>query len=162
MATSTALFTWCIVRDADPRAYELMKRHYSFNSYRDGRRQDPSNHNRKHFVGPGEKMVLLTPQCDALFVWRRFIDDSGQTGVNCAVFHNESATLASTLILEAEQLAWERWPGIRLYTYVDATAIRSTNPGFCFQIAGWHKCGHTKARGLLILEKIPIDSARWR
>ncbi len=99
---------WFGVKDGDPRAYALMKRHYSFQPYKDGRRQNPGNPNRRLFVGPGQKMVLLTVDCDALFVWRKFIDKSGQQGVNCAVFRNESDHLSSELILEAEQLAWER------------------------------------------------------
>lgn len=98
-------------------------------------------------------MVLMTIGCDALFVWRKFIDASGQTGVNCAVFRNESNILSSTLILEAEQHAWQRWPGERLYTYVNALAVKSANPGYCFKMAGWSACGHTKAKGLVILEK---------
>src|SRR3990172_7654561 len=98
-------------------------------------------------------MLLLTLNCDALFAWRKFIDMSGQVGINCSVFRNESPILSSTLILEAERHAWARWPGQRLYTYVKAAAIRSTNPGYCYQIAGWSKCGKTKS-GLLILEKV--------
>jgi hypothetical protein len=96
-------------------------------------------------------MVLLTIGCDALWVWRKFKDDSGQVGVNCAVFRNESGTRSSELVREAMAHAWARWPGERLYTYVNATAIRSTNPGYCFKMAGWSDCGRTKG-GLVILE----------
>jgi hypothetical protein len=32
--------------------------------------------------------------------------------VNCAVFRNEGPVLSSDLILEAEELAWGRWPGV--------------------------------------------------
>jgi len=145
---------WYGAKDGDPRAYELMKRHYSFQPYHDGRRQNQSNPNRNLFVGPGEKMVLMTPDCRALFVWRKFIDKSGQTGINCAVFHNESDFLSSELILEAEQLAALRWPGERLYTYVNQRKIKSANPGYCFKLAGWHYCGLTKSKKLHILEKI--------
>lgn len=145
---------WYSVKDGDMRAYDLMRRHYSFHPYKDGRRQDPTNPNRHLFVGPGEKMVLMTVDCRALFVWRKFIDKSGQDGVNCAVFRNESDVLSSELIREAEQLAWVRWPQERLYTYVNATKIRSSNPGYCFKMAGWREYGRTKARGLVILEKL--------
>jgi hypothetical protein len=96
-------------------------------------------------------MVLLGFLCDALFVWRKFIDDSGQNGVNCAVFRNESQHRSSDMIREAMTWAWQRWPGERLYTTVDPRKIRSTNPGYCFLMAGWRKCGTTKG-GLLILE----------
>ena len=145
--------TWLPARDCDPRAFSLFRRHYTYRDYTDGRRRDPSNPTRFSFVGPGEKMVLLTADCRALFVWRRFIDASGQQGVNCAVFRNEGDVLSSRLILEAEQLAWGRWPGERLYTYVNSARVASCNPGYCFKMAGWRPCGTTKS-GLLILEKI--------
>lgn len=135
---------WCVVRDGNPSAMAIFQRHYTYKQSR----------LLYQFVGPGEKHVLLTPNCDALFVWRKFINDAGEDGVNCAVFRNESRILSSSLINEAEALAWERWPGQRLYTYVNPTKIRSTNPGFCFLMAGWRKCG-TTPKGLIVLEKLP-------
>lgn len=143
---------WLSIRDGDSRGFALYSRHYTYHDYRDGRRRNPSNPTRFLFVGPGEKMVLLTADCRALFVWRKFIDNSGQTGVNCAVFRNEGDELSSSLILEAEQLAWQRWPGERFYTYVHSGKVQSSNPGYCFKMAGWRECGRTKG-GLLILEK---------
>ncbi len=145
---------WLAVKDGDERAAAIFKRHYSYHQYQDGRRRY-GYRNRFLMLGPGEKMVLLSPGCDALFCWRKFIDKSGQIGVNCAIFRNESSVLSSTLILAAEQLAWQRWPGERLYTYVNAGAIASSNPGYCYQKAGWRKCGTTKAKGLIVLEKLP-------
>ena len=145
---------WFSVKDGDPRAYALMRRHYSFQAYRDGRRQAWNYRNRHLFAGPGEKMVLMTVDCLALFVWRKFINKSGEQGVNCAVFHNEGNVLSSLLILEAEQLAWCRWKGERLYTYVNPQKIKSNNPGYCFKKAGWKSCGRTKSKKLLIFEKI--------
>lgn len=150
VATDINPFTggyWCFVSDGDLRARALFRRHYTYRRYRDGR--DP-----KLFAGPGEKMVLMTTGCDALFVWRKFRSADGQRGINCAVFRNESHILSSVLIREAMQLAWRRWPGERLYTYVNPRRIRSRNPGCCFKCAGWSVCGHTK-RGLLILEALP-------
>ena len=126
----TLLFaeTWRQTVDGDPVGRDLYRRHYS--RRRNGRRA-------RLFVGPGEKLVLVTPHADALFVWRRFRDDSGETGVNCAVFRNEGRTRSSDLIRAAVSIAWSRWPGERLYTYVDAAAIASPNPGYCFKMAGW-------------------------
>ena len=99
---STARMTgtefWRESRDGDPRGLALYRRHYSSRRYADGR--DPAL-----FVGPGEKTVLLSHDDDALFVWRKFIDASGQQGVNCAVFRNESPHLASAMILDAETWA---------------------------------------------------------
>lgn len=145
---------WLGVSDGDPRAYALMRKHYSFQPYRDGRRQNLYNRNRHLFVGPGHKMVLMTLGCDALFVWRKFIDKSGQVGINCAVFRNEGSVLSSKLIIEAEELAILRWGNRRFYTYINARKIESPNPGYCFLKAGWNKCGITKIKKLLILEKL--------
>lgn len=151
MTDALALFPdlpgyWYGVLDGDARARALFHRHYSYQPYKDGR-------SPKLFVGPGEKMVLMTPNCDALFIWRKFISGDGQQGVNCSVFRNESPVLSSTLILEAEVYAWERWPGERLYTYINVRAIKSRNPGYCFKQAGWRYCGVTKWNRLHILEK---------
>jgi hypothetical protein len=143
-------FDWIPIKDGDPRGYALFKRHYSCLPYQRRKRGNGSL-----FVGPGEKTVLMTPECDALFVWRKFIDKSGQQGVNCAVFRNEGERLSSDLIRSACELAWLRWPGERLYTYVNAKKIRSSNPGYCFKRAGWTVCGETKTRKLVILEILP-------
>ncbi|HNS04180.1 MAG TPA: hypothetical protein PKM78_17550 [Anaerolineae bacterium] len=139
---------WYEIKDGDARGRAMLNRHYSANHYRDGRIV-------RLFVGPGEKQVLMTADSRALFVWRKFIDKSGQQGVNCAVFRNEGDYLSSDLILAAEELAHLRWPGERLYTYVNARKIKSANPGYCFKMAGWHTCGHSKTRHLVILEKLP-------
>jgi hypothetical protein len=140
---------WLDIKDGNPSAMELFIRHYS-----------AGNPHRKvfQFVGPGEKLVLMTPEADALFVWRKFISDAGEDGVNCAVFRNEGPRLSSELILCAESIAWDRWPGERLYTYVDPTKTRhKRDPGRCFIRAGWNPVGWTK-RGLRILEKFPVPA----
>jgi hypothetical protein len=141
---------WVRRKDGNVEALRVFKRHYSYKH--STRREDTSNASRNQFVGPGEHIVLTLPDYSALFVWRKFIDDSGQSGVNCAVFRNESERLSSELILEAEQIAQERWAGERLYTYVNHRKVESNNPGYCFLCAGWKRCGYTKS-GLLILEK---------
>ncbi len=69
---------WLPVKDGDPRAAAIYRRHYSAYEYRDGRRSRYGAKNRFHIAGPGEKLLLMTVNCDALFVWRKFIDDSGQ------------------------------------------------------------------------------------
>ena len=146
---------WVLVADGNRRFAEMYRRHYSCKNYADNRRNQVQYRNRNLVIGPGEKIVLLTPDHLAAFGWRKFIDKSGQTGVNCAFFRNEGQQLSSWLILEAEKLAWARWPGQRLYTSVDASAVKSANPGYCYIKAGWQRCGRSKARGLHILEKSP-------
>jgi hypothetical protein len=137
---------WFSTRDGDIIAKLLFDRHYSRIKYADGRQP-------KLFVGPGAKTVMLTENGDALWVWRKFISGDGQQGVNCAIFRNEGPVLSSELILDAEKIAWKRWPGQRLFTYVNPRKIKSSNPGACFKIAGWNICGETKRHKLLILEK---------
>lgn len=132
---------WIPVKDGNPTAMSIFLRHYTARQHR----------KTYQFVGTGEKMVLLTPDARALFVWRKFIDDSGQTGVNCAVFRNEGESRSSMLIRSATDYAWARWPGERLYTYVDSRRVKSPNAGYCFIAAGWRACGRTKG-GLRILE----------
>jgi len=136
---------WIVVKDGDDTGRELYRRHYSRRVYRDGR-------NPMLFLGPGEKLVMLTPCARALFAWRRFISNDDQQGINCAVFRNEGAGLSSDLIRAADAIADERWPGERHYTYVNPRKIRSSNPGYCFLAAGWQRCGTTKGN-LMILER---------
>lgn len=136
---------WWLTKDGDEQCRRFYDRHYSRRVYRDGRTP-------KLFCGPGQKIVLRTWDCDALFVWRKFIDASGQQGINCAIFRNESAHQASELVRQADAIADHCWPGERHYTYVNAGLVRSVNPGCCFKRAGWKRCGKTKG-GLLIFER---------
>ena len=135
---------WIETRDGDPDVRSVFDRHYSRKRYVDGRRP-------KLFCGPGEKVVLRTAACDAILVWRKFNSMDTQRGVSCAVFRNESRLRSSDLILAAMEIAWRKWGSIRLYTYVDPRRVRSSNPGYCFQAAGWRRVGVTSDRGLVIL-----------
>lgn len=146
---------WIEMRDGDPSCRAIFDRHYSRYVYADGRKP-------KLFVGPGEKMVLLRSDGCALFVWRKFIDASGQQGVNCSIFRNEGHEVASTLIVEAEHRARLRWFEDRFYTYVNPAKVRPTMVrgvpvfGFCFFKAGWRFAGVTKG-GLIIWERTVDD-----
>ena len=120
--------------------------------------KDGDGRKPKLFVGPGEKLVLVTPCRRGLFIWRKFISRDGQRGVNCAVFRNEGAGLSVHLIRAADLVADKRWPGERHFTYVDpaATASRRSRHaqlGECFIRAGWQPCGTTKSNRLTILER---------
>lgn len=154
---------WWLTKDGDEYCLEMYLRHYSANRYADGRRENGNGSSRYQFVGPGEKWVLRTWDCSAMWVWRKFIDDcidqrtgQRQQGINCAVFRNESPQRSSTLVRAADAIADCIWPGERHYTYVDAKKIRSKNPGYCFLKAGWQRAGHTK-NGLIVLEKLPTN-----
>jgi hypothetical protein len=149
---------WLPIRDADPRALALIGRHYSEQL----KKRRSTGRAGKGFVGPGQKMVLMTAACDAVFAWlnpRDDLRDDGQTGVLCSVFRNESPIRSSDLIREADDLAWQKWPDQRRhYTFVDPTCVRSVNPGYCFKKAGWRRIGASK-RGRLIFERVAEASA---
>jgi hypothetical protein len=135
---------WMVTHDANPDARRLADNHYS-----------RKTKGARFFCGPGEKLVLITPEKKALFVWRRNkIRWDGQKGIECALFRNEGAGLSSNLIKEAVRLARKKWPGTRLFTYVRPNRIKSTDPGFCFKKAGWKVVGKNKKNypKLLILE----------
>ena len=142
---------WFSVLDGDERLVALYERHYSCNPA-----TSHEAHLQRGISGVGQSTCLLTWKGDAGFVWVRNLTEryDGQVGVQCSFFRNESKELSSGLIGGAEQWAWERWPGKRLWTYVSPTKIRSTNPGFCFLKAGWKRCG-TSNGGLVILERLP-------
>jgi len=137
---------WTVSHKGNAQARGMYLRHYSA-------RKRPAHADRLQFVGPGESLVLLRD--DAVFVWRKFIDDCPLGGgINCAVFRNEGKERSSDLIKEADGYAFRKWPlEPRHYTYVDAAEIKSPNPGFCFICAGWTRCGVT-AGGLVVLELI--------
>lgn len=150
---SAALFPdleghWLAVTCTDPRARSLYSRHYS--AWKNG------EHNRARFVPPCEYVCLLSSDCSALFLWthERYRHD-GQEGVCCSIFRNEGPILSSELIREACDIAWSRWPGTRLFTYVNDAKIRSVNPGACFKKAGWRVCGRNADGRLTILEILP-------
>lgn len=150
---------WQIVSKRDPRAVGLFSRHYS---------SKKNNKTIRHWLAtgitaPGEDITLMRSDCSALFVWlKQKYNMSNQEGVYCAVFRNEGSELSSTLILEAEKWAWEKWQGERLYTYVDPGAVRhKRDPGRCFKKAGWKLVRDEQGKplittqGLLIFEKLP-------
>lgn len=136
---------WMITRDGDPDGRKLADNHYS-----------RKTKGAKFFCGPGEKLVLITPDKKALFVWRRNkVRWDGQKGVECAMFRNEGAGLSSALIKEAVKLARKRWLGERLFTYVRPDRIKSTDPGFCFKKAGWRVVGTNRGRRKLLILEAP-------
>ena len=150
---SQQLDPWVGITRFDPRGVAMYERHYSCRAYADGRK-------RRQFAPPGSPLCLLTDTQDALFGWVKNSVEryDKQEGVNCFVFRNESPRLASELIRLASARAWVKWPGERLFTYVDPRKVRSQGrkrpPGWIFLQAGWRECGKSK-KGLLIFECTP-------
>jgi hypothetical protein len=168
---------WFAVRDADPRVIAMYERHYSASPEKKGK-------HRSGVTGPSERMVLMTTDSRALWIWRLFLPPServskmvrpdqrrakkglgptdkassyfgDQAGVMCTIFRNEGPMLSSALVKEAMAMAWVRWPGQRLFTYVWDAKVESVNPGYCFKVAGWRTCGRNKDGRLTILEALP-------
>jgi hypothetical protein len=128
----------------DPEMARLADRHYSRRTI--GARQ---------FLYSGRKIVIRDAEGLVLFGWMFPDADKrmdGQIGYNCAIFRNESSRRSSDVILECEQIAFDRWGPNRVYTYVNPRKIASANPGYCFKAAGWRKCGESKS-GQHLLEK---------
>lgn len=124
--TSLLDAVWLPVKDGNDTARAIFDQHYSRRHYADGRSQ-------VLFVGPGQKMVLVSPDALAVFIWLKFYSMDHQEGVCCQAFRNEGADRSSDLIRAAAAIAWERWPGARLYTYVNPRKVRQKrDPGFCF------------------------------
>ena len=146
---------WLPVRDGDPRALALYLRHYSARKVRHGARR-ASHPRTERFIGPGEHMVLLSPDCSALFAWRHMrLRADNQQGIECTIFRNEGPWCSSALITEACGLARSRWGAVRLFTFVDPSSIASANPGYCFLKAVWKRLHPPTSRGLRILELLP-------
>lgn len=143
---------WLASYRSDPRAAALYRRHYSAEKNAKRGIRD------LNFMGPGECMVLLSSDCLAVFAWQRNVGPprlDRQDGVCCTIFRNEGPVLSSVLILEACDLAWARWPGERLFTYIWDAKVRSSNPGYCFLKAGWRRCGRNADGRLTLLERRP-------
>jgi hypothetical protein len=130
----------------DDEMRQLADRHYSRRTV--GARQ---------FAYSGKKLVLRDAEGTVLWVWM-YPDESmrmdGQTGYNNAIFRNESRRLSSEIILEAEEHAFAKWGPNRMYTYIDPDKVRSTNPGYCYLMAGWRHEGWSKG-GKRLLVKYP-------
>lgn len=143
------------VQDGNPTARDLFTRHCSNQHRRRGKAQPAL------IVGPGYKLVLVTADGGAVCAWRaeKFRAD-GQEGVECAIYRREQGELASKMLRAAMELAWARWPGTRLFTFVDPREVQPTwragRPtwGHCFYQAGWRFAGISQKR-LQILECLP-------
>lgn len=148
---------WEIVGKFHPSAAALADRHYS-------RRKIGS----PQFMPPGQTIVLLTREHDAVFGWWRPHPRSGIKSMNgldgwtCTIFRNESAVLSSHLILDAErvfaEIALDIGPS-GLITYVFDRKVRSSNPGCCFKKAGWSITGRSADGKKTLLQKFGVRSA---
>lgn len=147
---------WHRTTKFDPVACALADRHYS-------RRKVGA----PQFMPPGQTVVLLSECTRAVFGWWRPHPSSGirqmngRDGWTCTIFRNESRYLSSFLISEAEceLLSLYDCGPDGLLTYVWDIKVQSTNPGFCFQAAGWRRVGRSADRRKTLLQKVPPSAA---
>ena len=142
---------WQRVTKFEPCAARLADGHYS-------RRTVGS----PQFMPPGETVVLMTLERDALFGWWRPHPNSGIKAMNgldgwtCTIFRNCSSILSSCLIVDAElallSLGVTCGPS-GLITYVWDKRIKSINPGYCFKRAGWIRIGRSADGKKTLLQK---------
>jgi hypothetical protein len=158
---------WLLARSGkyDPIGCQLVRGHYS--------RRKPDS---PQFMPPGETVVLVSRSQSAVWGWWRPHPQSGIKAMNghdgwtCSVFANHGGGQSSMLILDAEyalavldaarRLAAPCGPSGML-TYVWRAKVRSSNPGYCYKVAGWKKIG-TCARGSKDLLHKPFTSAGQR
>lgn len=141
---------WHLSHRADPRAVRIADRHY--NRQKIGTPQ---------FVPPGRCVVLLTEAADALWVtswpFADYVKHAWAGAWVCSCFRNESSHLSSELILEAIAATKGMYgepPPLGIITFVDASKIKSVNPGYCYLKAGFKRVGNTKG-GLVALQLLP-------
>lgn len=112
----------------------------------------------RQFMYSGRKIVIRNTEGSVLFGWLWPHDDKrmdGQTGYGCAIFRNESARLSSSIILECERIAFDKWGPNRMYTYVNPEKILSVHPGYCFKQAGWKFLRRAKDGKHLLVKELP-------
>lgn len=138
---------WERVTKFDVRAVALADRHYS--------RRKPGS---PQFMPPGQTIVLLGPQ--AVWGWWRPAPSSGIKSMNgldgwtCTIFRNEGPIRSSDLILDAElALADVDIGPDGMLSYVWDKKIRSSNPGYCFKLAGWKAVGRSADGRKTLLQK---------
>jgi hypothetical protein len=145
---------WEIVNKFDKEAVALADRHYS-------RRKIGS----PQFMPPGQTLILLDDL--SVFGWWRPHPRSGLQAMNgldgwtCTIFRNENGSLSSQLILDAESVLvreiGECGPDGML-TYIWDAKVRSSNPGYCFKMAGWKRIGRSADGRKTLLQK-PFNRA---
>lgn len=150
---------WVKTTKFDANAASLADRHYS-------RRTVGS----PQFMPPGQTLILIGRDVDAVFGWWRPDPASGLKQMNgldgwtCTIFRYERAPdgpQASALILAAEVQLAATGRGCGpdgMLTYVWDRKVRSANPGYCFIRAGWVRRGRSADGRKTLLHK-PFDRA---
>lgn len=152
--------SWRLSSSSDPVALSIVDgtgRHSGLGPHYS--RRTPGS---KTFTGVGQEIVLVT-ECERA-VWacirqrtpvaRGMGGSRGRSNPDQRprylwrnmIFRNLGAGLSSELITAATDETYRQWiarygelPAERLRTEIQISAVRSTNPGYCYQQAGWIK-----------------------
>lgn len=129
---------WQIIDSQDPRGRQLADRHYSRRTVGAAR-----------FTPPGSPLCLWQPGAVwvTLLQHPEFVDHAWPGAWVCSLFRNEAAGLSSELIIEATAITRAELgepPEQGIITFIDGPKVRSTNPGYCYLMAGWEHLGWTK------------------
>lgn len=149
--------TWVLSHRFDQISRRIADRHYN--------RQSPG---AAQFVPPGRCLVLRHSSGRALWVtsfpFAEYTKHEWAGAWVNSLFRNEGAGLSSDLIRKA--VAATRWyarqqshwtePESGMITFVDADAVDSRNPGYCYECAGFKRVGYTKG-GLHAWQLLPAD-----
>lgn len=140
---------------ADPVVAQMADRHYSRKTA-----------GAPQFVPPGRCLVLKTADGSAAWVTAWPLAEYAHnrwagTWIN-QLFRNEGCRgyLSSELIAWAVAHTRAEWPDVPelgIVTFVGAAKIRSTNPGYCYQMAGWQRAGFTKDEHLHVFQQQPAE-----
>lgn len=162
---------WLLSSSSDRRALDVVDGTGPFNGH--GPHYSRRTPGSKTFTGVGQEIVLVTDCGRAVWACVRQrtpmargsgasrgregkTDERARYLWRNMLFRNLGAGLSSDLIREATDMTYREWlkrygelPAERLRTEIGVKEIRSTNPGYCYMMAGWER-GEAK-RGKLFL-----------
>ena len=163
--------TWLLSSSSDPRALAVVDGTGPFSQY--GPHYSRRTPGSKTFTGVGQEIVLVTGCGRAVWACVRqktpMARGTGASRGRVAVtderarfiwrnmlFRNLGAGLSSNLVRSALERTYEEWqrrygalPVERLRTEIGLRHVRSTNPGYCYLMAGWER-GETKRDKLFL------------
>jgi hypothetical protein len=147
--------TWVKRSQTDGAVNALADRHYS-------RRRPGSG----QVGGPGRKLILVTPDEQALWVTTWPYPERSMDGLDawrCTYFRNEGDALSSDLIRAAMSHTADYFDGTPAdgwLTWIEPGKVRSKNPGYCFFVAGWWRDREWVHRRLIRLRAAVLRNGR--
>lgn len=137
---------WRLASSSDPHALSIVDGTGRFAAF--GPHYSRRTPGSKTFTGVGREVVLVTDDAVWAVVLARPPQGDGRPIWRNNLFRNLGRALSSDLIRSAVESTRRIWlarygelPDAPLRTEVDTTAIRSTNPGYCYICAGWTRRG---------------------